>query len=95
MIVYGYRKRNKVMGKFSQPCPRCQQNVPQTFVRSRNWFTLFWIPVFPVTKKTLVLCSNCKAQFEVKNEFADQLFPKNPPAQVLAQAPREPVQPLV
>jgi predicted RNA-binding Zn-ribbon protein involved in translation (DUF1610 family) len=74
VIVYGYKTVNKVMGQVQQPCPRCQRQAAQTIVRSRRWFTLFWIKTFPITKKTIMRCSACGSQSQIDNKQADAWF---------------------
>lgn len=76
MIVYGYRTRNKVMGQTDYACPKCQQATAHTVVRSRRWMTLFWVPIFPITKNSIARCSACGQQSKVENAQADAWFPK-------------------
>lgn len=50
-------------------CPRCEQEVDLRAKRYRTWFTLFFIPVFPVSGSTRFLeCPNCGAQFDLSPE---------------------------
>jgi len=47
-------------------CPRCGQ--PAKFVgrKARQWFTIFFVPVFPISGlQRFSQCSNCGAQFAV------------------------------
>jgi hypothetical protein len=47
-------------------CPRCQQMSQIVGKRYRRWFTLFFLPVFPVSgARAFSECSRCAAQFEV------------------------------
>ena len=54
-------------------CPNCRQEadmLPRSF---RNWFTLFFIPVFPISGNTpFVECSNCHGQFPVQADALRQ-----------------------
>jgi hypothetical protein len=52
--------------------------VAQTVVRSRTWFTLFWVKIFPVSKKTIMRCTACGNQTKIENAQADAWFPKTP-----------------
>lgn len=74
VIIYGYRSSNKVMGELPQLCQRCQRQGMQTVVRSRRMFTLFWIPLFPISKKTVMRCSLCGNQMQIDNAQADGFF---------------------
>jgi hypothetical protein len=74
VIIYGYRTSNQVMGQLPQLCQRCQRQGMQTVVRSRRMFTLFWIPLFPISKKTVMRCSLCGNQMQIDNAQADSYF---------------------
>jgi len=71
IILFG--SRNIISGDHTPPvettCPRCQQ-PSQIFGRSyRTWFTLFFLPVFPLSgSKRFSECSVCHAQFPVPVE---------------------------
>ena len=74
VIIYGYRTQNKVMGQLPQVCSRCQRQGQHTVVRSKRMFTLFWVPLFPISKKTVMRCSLCGNQMQIDNKQADDWF---------------------
>ena len=76
MIIWGFRSRNRVMGQTQYVCPHCHQNSFHTIVRSRRWFTLFFIPTFPFTKKSISRCNVCGFESLVDNNQADAWFPQ-------------------
>jgi tetratricopeptide (TPR) repeat protein len=48
-------------------CPRCNQRADIVGKTYRNWFTLFFIPVFPISRtQRFSQCMNCGAQFPVE-----------------------------
>jgi hypothetical protein len=50
-------------------CPRCGQEADLVARSYRHWFTLFFLPVFPVSRKgRFTQCSNCGGQFPVAPE---------------------------
>ena len=50
-------------------CPRCGQEADLVPKQYRTWFTLFFVPVFPVSGSTrFVECSNCGAGFQVSSQ---------------------------
>ncbi len=52
-------------------CPSCNQSADIVGKRSRQWFTVFFIPVFPISGSTrFSQCANCGATFQVP---ADEL----------------------
>ena len=52
-------------------CPQCAQETQVIGKSIRHWFTLFFIPIFPISGRTAFSeCSNCHAQFPLP---ADEL----------------------
>jgi tetratricopeptide (TPR) repeat protein len=47
-------------------CPNCGQEAELVGKKYRNWFTLFFIPIFPISgAQRLTQCTRCNAQFRV------------------------------
>lgn len=45
-------------------CPSCQREVGLVPMSFRNWFTLFFLPVFPISRRSAYCqCPQCGAQF--------------------------------
>ena len=86
MIVYGYKTANSVLGRRQQACPVCHQMAWQTIVRTRTWATLFWIKIFPISKKTVMRCNACGSQTKIDNDQADAWV-----QQMQAGMPQQPV----
>jgi hypothetical protein len=76
MIIVGNRRRNKVMGQVRYTCKKCQQNSFHGIVRSRMYFTLFFVPIFPLNKITTSRCGLCGYQEYVNNKEMDEYFAK-------------------
>ncbi len=50
-------------------CPKCEQEADLIGRSHRQWFTLFFIPVFPISgKTTFSQCANCSTTFRVAPE---------------------------
>jgi tetratricopeptide (TPR) repeat protein len=75
-VIWGYRSRNKVMGQVKSVCPQCRREGFQTVVRSRRWFTLYFIPLIPFSKKSIARCNLCGFQYAMNNDQVDALFPQ-------------------
>jgi hypothetical protein len=41
--------------------------------------TVFWIPIFPITKATTARCNLCGFQEKLDNKKADELLPQGAP----------------
>src|SRR5438270_113536 len=50
-------------------CPRCHRESEMLPKSYRNWFTLFFIPIFPMGSATkFTQCAACGAQFQVSSK---------------------------
>src|SRR3954447_500282 len=51
----------------SAVCPRCNQRADFASKTVRHWFTIFFLPLFPVgSQQRFSQCSNCGAQFPIE-----------------------------
>jgi tetratricopeptide (TPR) repeat protein len=75
-IIFGTRRRNRVMGQKQIICSSCKRSSYHAVVRSRSWFALYFIPVIPMAKTTTIRCNLCGFQSLVNNEQADAWFPE-------------------
>lgn len=78
MIIWGFRSRNKVLGQVPYVCQQCRRNSFHTIVRSRRWFTLFFIPIFPFSKISTSRCNLCGVQMRIPNDRAEAFFAPQP-----------------
>ncbi|MGB7159312.1 MAG: zinc-ribbon domain-containing protein [Tepidisphaeraceae bacterium] len=73
IILFGTRS---IQGNDGVPpvrtvCPNCGQSADIVGKTQRQWFTLFFIPIFPISGRTrFSQCANCGAQFQMP---ADEL----------------------
>jgi tetratricopeptide (TPR) repeat protein len=69
IILFGSRnliRPDPEAGSVQTVCPRCQQMATMVGKTFRPWFTLFFIPIFPVGgQQKFTECSNCRGQFRV------------------------------
>ncbi|WIG59952.1 MAG: hypothetical protein OJF49_002700 [Ktedonobacterales bacterium] len=74
MIIWGTRRRNAALGQMQYVCPGCHQPTYHGIVRSKYWFTLFFIPIFPFSTSTTARCQKCGFQEKVNNKQADAVL---------------------
>ncbi len=79
MIIFGSRRRKTVMGRMQYPCPRCHQLSFHTIVRSQSQFTLFFVPVVPLSGGTVARCESCGHRGPVDTTMANSWFPPGTP----------------
>ncbi len=70
-IIFGSRLKNKVLGQTQYVCSQCRRQAFHTIVRSQRWFTLYFLPIFPIGKTTTSRCNLCGFQQAINNEQAD------------------------
>ena len=69
-ILFGWgHKANKDFGPtMPVTCPRCNNDTYWRLLRSRTWFTLFFIPVIPYENKHFLLCEVCQNGVQLHGE---------------------------
>src|SRR2546421_6382901 len=71
IIFFGWRKltSQRPEPSVNTVCPSCRQQSNIVAMQGRDWFTLFFIPVLPLSSaKPFVKCTNCKTCFDMDIE---------------------------
>ncbi len=71
ILLFGTRSivKNEPQPPVRTRCPKCEQEADLIAKSHRQWFTLFFIPVFPISgKMTFCQCANCGTTFRVTPE---------------------------
>ncbi|MFI5098924.1 MAG: zinc ribbon domain-containing protein [Actinomycetes bacterium] len=64
ILIWGWRSLLKVLGIGEFHCPRCQADTEYRLVRPRRWFTMFFIPVVPLSwGEPYVECQRCNGAY--------------------------------
>ena len=65
MIIYGSRGIDSVREKTNFFCPDCNGNCPATLKEVKRYFTLYFIPLFPIGSAGIyVECDTCASQYD-------------------------------
>ena len=73
MIFFGTKKKEIKRGIIaSTTCKVCEENTSMYYRVEAKYFHVYWIPVFPYKKNTLVDCSYCDTAFE-KKHFSENI----------------------
>jgi hypothetical protein len=59
ILLFGTNAYERLLTVVSFPCRYCGMNAPQRVFKRATKFTVFFIPLFTVSKKHFVECSNC------------------------------------
>jgi len=78
MIIFGTKPRMKTIASGTFFCPKCQTTRDYERKKGKNYFTLYFVPIFPVGDLgEFVECQTCHLTFNV-----DILNLKPPPPKV-------------
>lgn len=65
IIIYGSRGITSELSGGDFDCPHCQNHSSYRLKQVRRFFTLFFIPIFPISSGIrFVECDHCGSQFE-------------------------------
>ena len=75
-IIFGNRVRHTILSTGQFYCPQCKTHRSYELRRARNYFALYFIPIFPLnTVGEYVRCTTCSTNFQ-----PDVLKMPEPPA---------------
>jgi len=63
-LIWGWRALNSVLSTGTFHCPYCAGDAAYRLMRSRRWFTVFFLPVIPLeVLDSFVECDHCGHAF--------------------------------
>ncbi|WP_166404702.1 zinc-ribbon domain-containing protein [Labedella endophytica] len=71
ILLFGTRLHTVLVAVVSFVCPFCSKDVPQRVLKLVNRFTLFFVPLFPVSTRFVNECTNCGGITDVSRDQAD------------------------
>lgn len=71
LLIFGTRAYETLIVLIMMVCPNCHVEAQQQVTKVANKFTLFFIPLFAVSTKYFVECSNCHALTPLSQEQAE------------------------
>ncbi|HEY3710412.1 MAG TPA: zinc-ribbon domain-containing protein [Amycolatopsis sp.] len=78
MLIWGYRTRMFQLVLATFLCGRCGNPAAHAVLKRVTKFTLFFIPLFPISVKYLTQCTFCGGQNRITREQADQIVAQQP-----------------
>jgi hypothetical protein len=73
MIIFGTRSYLYTLAVLTLVCGRCGNPAAHTLKKRVTKFTLFFVPLFPISVKYSTQCTFCGAQQKLPKEQAEQL----------------------
>jgi len=72
-ILFGFRRRSARLGAVFAMCQFCHTPAAQQVIRTRRYFTLFFVPVIPLGSSYHTTCTMCGRSGRVTAEAAQHL----------------------
>jgi len=70
ILIFGTRAYFEELTMLRFVCSYCRVNAPQRVYRRVNRFSLFFIPLFTVSRKHFLECSNCGGTTQLTEDQA-------------------------
>lgn len=69
-IIVGWPTRTKEIGTVAPGgCPHCENQSTWTLVKQRQWLTIFWLPLLPLSFASHVLvCDTCSMAIDIDGD---------------------------
>ncbi len=72
LLIFGVRGYIRTLAMITLVCGRCGNPAAHRLVERTRKFTLFFIPLFPISKTRAITCTFCGQTSTVTKEQADQ-----------------------
>lgn len=74
MIIFGFRSFVKSLAVLTLICRKCQHRAAHRVVQRSRWFTLFFVPLIPLSFTRFTTCTMCAASYKISKENAQQMI---------------------
>lgn len=76
MIIWGYKSYQKELGQTQSTikCSHCHNASPWQVTETGRRFTLYWIPLFPYSRKYFLACPVCQYGKEISKEEIEEFL---------------------
>lgn len=79
MILFGWRTTVQVVLSLVLGCGRCGRTAAHHLEKRRRWFTLFFVPLVPLSTSYVDTCLTCGFQHAVPKEQAQGALEQHRP----------------
>jgi hypothetical protein len=73
ILVWGFKSYARLLGVLTLVCGNCHNPAAQRLVEVIRKFTLFWIPLFVVKRRTVMTCAFCGTESVLTKDEAAAL----------------------
>jgi Protein of unknown function (DUF2510) len=72
ILIFGFRRRVALLATLSLACPNGHV-AAHRILKLTRWFTLFFLPVIPVSRKYLSVCIQCGVTLDIPKSAAEEM----------------------
>ncbi|MFD4195847.1 zinc-ribbon domain-containing protein [Amycolatopsis thermoflava] len=90
MLIYGWRKSVQELATATYLCGNCQNPSAHALRRAVTKFTLFFIPLFPISSKYFTVCTFCGMTNKLTKDEAQQVQAMQQQAPAPQPMPQQP-----
>src|SRR5215469_12964341 len=72
ILIFGFRRRVALLATLSLAC-RNGHVAAHRILKLTRWFTLFFLPVIPFSRKYRSVCIQCGLTFEIPKAIAEEM----------------------
>jgi len=76
IFIFGFRTRTAIMATLSLAC-RNGHVAAHRVVKVTRWFTLFFVPVIPFSRKYRSVCIQCGLTLEIPKDTAEEIVTRS------------------
>ena len=76
LIIFGFRTRSAILATLSLAC-RNGHVAAHRIVKRTRWFTLFFLPVIPFSRKYRSVCIQCGLTLEIPKDTAEEIVTRS------------------
>src|SRR4030081_2127343 len=87
MLIYGWKRYVQVLAVLTLVCQQCAIPAEHVLRRLTTKVTLFFVPLFPISRKHTLTCTACEATNKLSREQAEQLVASGQQAPAAQQPP--------
>jgi hypothetical protein len=73
LILFGTRGTVRTLAMITFICNNTNQPAAHRLSKITRWFTLFFVPVFPISRRHVLTCAACGQSSRITNEQAAEM----------------------
>ncbi len=72
-VLFGFRSMIRTLAMTTSACRTTNQPAAHRLSRITRWFTLFFVPVIPISRRYVLTCSACGQSYKIAKDQASEI----------------------